>query len=183
MLPTSSSQGFLNPEQIVKQLELEAGDHVVDFGAGHGFFTIPMARIVGGDGRVFAIDIQKPVLDIIRAKAKVENLLNIEPIWGNLEEIGGSKLKDKFIDLVIVANILFQAEDKFTLLREAYRVLREGGHLAVIEWDMSSTSLGPPIRMRIPKDEIKNFILSTGFSYDREIPAGAHHYGLIFVKK
>lgn len=183
MLPTSASQGFLSPDVIIKQLKLEAGDHVADFGAGHGFFTIPMARAVGGDGKVFAIDVQKPVLDIIRAKAKVDHLLNIEPVWGNLEEIGGSKLKDKFIDVVIVANVLFQAEDKFTLLREAYRILKEGGRLAVVEWDMSSTSLGPPIAIRIPKDEVKKFVLSTGFSFDREIPTGAHHFGLLFVKK
>ncbi len=179
----STVHGFLKPEDIIKNFKLEAGDHVADFGAGHGYFTIPMARVVGGDGKVYAIDIQKPVLDVVRSKAKVEHLLNIESIWGNLEEIGGSKLKDGFIDLVIITNVLFQAEDKFTLLREAYRILRQNGRLAVIEWDMSSTTLGPPLNLRVTQDQAKSTVMQTGFSFDREIPTGEHHYGLMFVKK
>lgn len=177
------SQNFLNPEQIVKYLKLEAGDHVADFGAGHGFFTIPMARIVGGDGKIYAIDIQRSTLDIIRTKAKIEHLLNIEPVWGNLEQIGGSKLKDGFLDLVTIANVLFQAEDKLMLLREAYRILRHNGRLAVIEWDTSESALGPPLELRLPKDQTKSIVLQSGFSFDREIPAGAHHFGLVFIKK
>ncbi|MBI3335309.1 MAG: class I SAM-dependent methyltransferase [Candidatus Portnoybacteria bacterium] len=179
----SSSQDFLKPEQIITNLNIEAGDHVADFGAGHGYFTLPIAKIVGGDGKVYAIDIQKSVLEVIRAKAKLEHLLNIEPIWGNLEEIGGSKLKEKFIDLVMVNNIFFQVEDKFTLLREAHRILREDGSLALIEWNMSVNSLGPPISLRIPQDNVKSMVVETGFAFVREIPAGSHHFGLLFVKK
>ncbi|MBI2056506.1 MAG: methyltransferase domain-containing protein [Candidatus Sungbacteria bacterium] len=177
------SQTFLSPEKIVKHLKLEEGDHVADFGAGHGFFTVPMSRIVGGDGKIYAIDIQKSTLDIIRTKAKIEHLLNIEPVWGNLEQIGGSKLKDGFVDLVLIANILFQAEDKFTLLREAYRILRHNGRLAIIEWDASETKLGPSPDVRLPPDQTKSMVLQSGFSFDREIPAGAHHFGLMFIKK
>lgn len=183
MLPTSSANNFLNPDQIIKNFKLEPGDHVADFGAGHGYFTIPMARLVGGDGNVYAVDIQKPTLEIIRTKARAEHLLNVEPIWGNLEQIGGSKLKDGFIDFVIIANILFQADAKLPLLREAYRVLRLNGRLAVIEWDVSDTPLGPPMELRIPPDQTKSLVLQAGFSFDREIPAGAHHFGLMFVKK
>ena len=168
---------------MVNYFKLEPGDHIADFGAGHGYFTIPMAKIVGGDGKIYAIDIQKSVLDIIRARAKVEYLLNIEPIWGNCEEIGGSKLKDGFIDMALIANILFQANNRPTLLREAYRILRHEGRLAIIEWDMSEVTLGPPMEIRIPKDQAKAMVFQSGFSFDREIPTGAHHYGLIFIKK
>ena len=88
MEQTATSIGagnFLRPEQIVQQLGLKKGDYVADFGAGHGYFTIPIARLVGGDGRVYALDIQKPVLEVIRAKAKLEHLLNVELMWVNLE--------------------------------------------------------------------------------------------------
>ena len=111
-MPERETNTFLEPDRIVRSFGLEAGDHVADFGAGHGYFTIPMARLVGGDGKVYTIDIQKSVLDIIRARAKVEHLLNIEPVWADLDEPGGSKLKDKFLDFVVIANILFQAEKK-----------------------------------------------------------------------
>jgi len=182
--PLAETGGFLEPERIVRYFGLEKGDHVADFGAGHGYFTIPMARAVGGNGKIYAIDIQKSVLDIIRAKAKVEHLLNIEPIWADLDELGGSRLKDKFIDLVVVANILFQAEKKDALMREAYRVLREKGKMAVVEWEaLTAGPFGPSAELRIKKETVKNLALQAGFRLDREFEAGSHHYGLLFIKK
>lgn len=174
---------FLTPERIVRYFDLEKGDHVADFGAGHGYFTIPMARVVGAEGRVYAIDIQKSVLDIIRAKAKLEHLLNIEPVWTDVDTFGGSKLRDGFIDFVVIANTLFQSEDKETVLKEAYRVLREKGKLAIIEWDENDRSaLGPGKNLRIKKEAAVNLTLETGFKPDREFEAGSHHYGLLFIK-
>lgn len=179
----SSSVAFLEPERIVKNFGLEEGDHVADFGAGHGYFTILMARIVGTDGKVYALDIQKSVLDIIRARAKLEHLLNIEPVWADLDEPGGSKLKDKFIDFVVIANILFQAEKKENIFREAYRILRENGRLAVVEWNEVLTPMGPPLSLRIKKETAKSIALATGFNLDKEFEAGSHHYGFLFKKK
>ncbi|MBI2640680.1 MAG: methyltransferase domain-containing protein [Candidatus Sungbacteria bacterium] len=178
----TSISAFLEPERIVRYFDLKPGDHVADFGAGHGFFTIPMARAVGGDGKVYAVDVQKSVLDIIRARAKLENLLNIEPIWADLDEPRGSKLKDKFLDLVVIANILFQAEKKDAIFREAHRILREGGRLAVVEWDETPTPMGPPLTLRVKKDAAKSWAVGVGFELEKEFEAGSHHYGLLFHK-
>lgn len=179
----NETSAFLEPERIVRYFDLKAGDHVADFGAGHGYFSIPMARIVGGDGKVYALDIQKSVLDIIRAKAKLEHLLNIEPVWADLDEPQGSKLKDKFIDFVVIANILFQAEKKDNIFREAHRILREGGKLAVVEWDETPAPMGPQLNLRVKKDTAKGLALQAGFETEKEFEAGSHHYGLLFVKK
>lgn len=202
----TGTPAFLEPERIVQYFDLAKGDHVADFGAGHGYFTIPMAGVVGGDGKVYALDIQKSVLDIIRAKAKVEHLFNIEPIWADLERPGGSHLKDEFLDFVLIANIFFQVENRSPLLTEAFRILRKGGRLAAIEWDSPSqlfagaggrpeptdviikksgegkTPLGPPLELRIRKDLTKKLAEEAGFALDREFEAGSQHYGLLFKK-
>ena len=49
---------FLNPEKIVKFFDLEKGDHVADFGAGHGFFAIELAKTAGAKGKIYAIEAQ-----------------------------------------------------------------------------------------------------------------------------
>lgn len=174
---------FAEPERIIRSFDLERGDFIADFGAGHGFFTIPMARIVGGDGKVFAIDIQKDTLDVVRARAKLDHLLNIEYIWADLDEEGGSRLKNEFIDFVLVSNVLFQAENKAAYIKEARRILRTGGRLAIIEWDETPTPLGPPIGFRVKKESAIELAQSAGFSLEKEFEAGSHHYGLLFVKK
>lgn len=179
---TAVTNSFLEPDRIVKYFSLEKGDHVADFGAGHGYFTIPLAREVGGNGKIYAIDIQKPVLDIIRAKAKIEHLLNIEPVWADLDTPRGSKLKDNFLDFVLISNAFFQSGKKEIIMREAYRVLQEKGRLAVIEWEESS-NFGPSKELLVRKETAKKMAQEAGFELDREFEAGAYHYGLLFIKK
>lgn len=175
---------FLEPEKIIAQFGLKSGDHIADFGAGHGYFTIPMARAVGGDGKIYAIDIQKSVLDIIRAKARAEHLLTIEYLWSDLDQPHGSKLKDLTVNFVLIANILFQTEHAQELLAEARRILCRGGQLALVEWSSDeNTSLGPPHELRISQTDARQRAEKTGFTFEKEIDAGSHHYGLLFSKK
>jgi len=174
---------FAEPERIIRSFNIERGDFIADFGAGHGFFTIPMARASGGDGKVFAIDVQKETLDVIRSKAKLDHILNIEYIWADLDEESGSRIKKDFIDLVLISNTLFQAEHRARYFTEAYRVLRAGGRLAIIEWDDAPAPLGPPIGFRVKKDAIQEEAKTIGFVLEREFEAGSHHYGLLFIKK
>jgi ubiquinone/menaquinone biosynthesis C-methylase UbiE len=181
---TPINANVLEPGRIVAGFGVRQGDHIADFGSGHGYFTLPLARAAGAGGRVYAIDVQESALDAIRSAAAFEHLLNIEYVRADLDIRGGSHLKDRFIDLVVMGNILFQAQDKDALLHEARRVLREDGRLAMIEWDASAVSpLGPPPAMRVKKDAARAAALQAGFEYDREFAAGTHHYGLLFVKR
>ena len=183
--PTAESKSVLDPKKIVHFLGLKNGDYVADFGSGHGYFIIPLAKSVSPDGKVFAIDIQRQMLDITRAKSKLENLLNVECIWSDLENPQGSKLKDDFVDLVLLTNILHQSDQKENIIKEAYRILRANGRLAVIEWDVETPtdSFGPPHAMRIGKEAVINLCTGQSFLVAQEFDAGSHHYGILFVKK
>ena len=175
----------LDPVKIVRFFELKNGDYAADFGSGHGYFIIPLAKSVSPDGKVFAIDIQRQMLDVTRAKSKLENLLNVECIWSDLENPQGSKLKDDFVDLVLLTNILHQSDQKENIIKEAYRILHSSGRLAVIEWDTekAADSFGPPHAMRIGKEVVINLAQDQLFSVAQEFDAGSHHYGILFVKK
>jgi ubiquinone/menaquinone biosynthesis C-methylase UbiE len=185
---------FLHPERIISSLVtmsfLQKGAIIADFGAGHGYFTIPLGRAVGPEGRVYAIEIQKAGLNIIRAKAKLENLLQIEMVWSDLDRANGSRLKDGSVDLVFIANILFQSEKKSIILSEACRVLKPGGRAIIIEWkpvpadrQTGQVLFGPPVALRVIPEVIQKEALHAGLALEREIPVGSHHYGLIFNKQ
>lgn len=177
-----SSDNFLNPERIIGTLEIKKGDVIADFGAGHGYFTIPFGRATGPDGKVYAIEIQKAGLTVIRTKASLEHLLHIEPVWADLDRPNGSQLKDASVDLVLMANMLFQSEKKSGILQEAFRVLKPGARSLIIDWKPDGLSFGPPISLRISAEEAKKSALQAGFTFEREIPVGTHHYGIIFRK-
>lgn len=178
------SQGiaFLNPERAVGYLGLAKGMVVADFGAGAGFYTLPAARLVGQDGKVYAIDIQKSALDLIKSKARLENLLNVEAVWADLELPEGSRLPARIVDIVIVSNILFQVDKKLEVMKEAYRVLKPSGKIGVVEWDEVPFPGGPPSEMRVPKRLAQSLLGQAGFLSEKEFEAGSHHYGLLYKK-
>ncbi|MEK7099138.1 MAG: methyltransferase domain-containing protein [Patescibacteria group bacterium] len=185
-MPTTSisaGNSFLEPQRIVAGFGLQRGDHAADFGAGHGFFTLAMAIAVGRDGKVWAVDIQKEALDMVRSRAMAEHLLNIEYLRADLEQPGTSGLPERFMDFVLIGNMLFQAQERGEVLREAWVCLRSKGRLAMIEWDaMASPVIGPPAAQRIKKQDAKSLAIGAGFEPDREFSAGPHHYGLLFMK-
>jgi len=170
---------FLNPEQVLKQLDLKEEMTAADFGSGSGGWAIPLAKILK-DGKVFAIDILEEPLSALKGKAEISNVSNIETIRSDIEKNNGSKLEDDSVELVLMTSLLFQAEKKEQALKEAKRVLKKGGKVLVAEWKPDAT-LGPKEGKILP-EEVKKIAKKIGFVSEKEIKAGAYHYGLIFVK-
>ena len=175
------NQSFIGVDKIINQLDIKQNMVIADFGAGHGFFSIAMAKKVGPSGQIFAIDVLESAIEGIRSRAKMEGLFNIRLIRGNLEKPGGSTLSDESCDMVMMANILFQAPDKTAVLNEAKRILKPGGRLVLVEW-RPYIGIGPKKEYRVTEEELKQMIGAAGFSNPEAIDAGSHHYGFIFLK-
>ncbi|MBI5742250.1 MAG: class I SAM-dependent methyltransferase [Candidatus Niyogibacteria bacterium] len=171
---------FLNPEQILIHLELTPGQTVADFGCGSGHYAILAAKRVGANGKVYAFDVIKEALEALRSRAELERLRNIETIRANVEQPGGSKLKDASAHAAILSNILFQAENKPGLLAEAKRILKPGGRALVIEWNQAKSIGGPALAARLTREEILRLFEATGMPLEKEFSAGDQHFGFIF---
>lgn len=174
---------FSNPEKNVERFGLRLGAYVADFGAGSGHYTFAMAKAVGAEGKVFAIDIQKEILIRIKREASEKNTRNIEIVWGDIETPGGSKLRDNFLDAVLISNTLHQVEDKETPIKEALRVLKPGSSLIIIDWSGSFNGLGPKEEDVFKKDKAKDVLNKLGASLEKEFDAGENHWGVIFKKR
>ena len=98
---------FSDPEQILRQFSFGNDWHVADFGAGSGAYVFAAARRLS-DGKVYAVDINRGLIERIKKDAGERGFKNVEVFWGDVEDLGGSKLKDASMDAVIVANVLFQ---------------------------------------------------------------------------
>lgn len=173
---------FANPTSILSQCDLKSGMHVADLGTGSGFYALAAAHLVGAKGRVYAIEVQKDLLDRVKNNAVREGLHNVEVVWGDVEQAGGTKLRDASMDMVIISNTLFQIEDKERFIREAARILKTGGKALLVEWSDSADVSGPDPRHVVNKASARALFERAGFTVERELPAGSHHYGLIMVK-
>ena len=174
---------FANPQNNIDQFDLDSGMRVADLGAGSGAYTLAAAKKVGSDGRIYAVEVQKDLLEKIRGSAETEHLFNVEVIWGDIEKIGGTKLGDLSMDAAIISNVLFQAEEKENLIKEAGRVLKPNRRVLFIDWTGSFGGLGPTEEQVISPETAKKLFMENGFDYEKDIYAGDNHYGLIFRKR
>jgi ubiquinone/menaquinone biosynthesis C-methylase UbiE len=174
---------FIDPQLIIAQLDLKEGDLVADFGCGPGYFSLPFAKAVGESGKVFALDVLPQALETVLGKMKNSALANIVASRVNLEKENGSKLDPDSLDWVILKDVLFQNKKKDVIIAEAFRVLKTGGKVIVVEWDRKHDSaIGPENELRIPKDILKKMFVDRKFSITKDINAGDFHFAFVAVK-
>jgi ubiquinone/menaquinone biosynthesis C-methylase UbiE len=171
--------GFVNPEEVLSQLELQKEMIAADFGSGSGGWVIPLAKKLE-DGKVCAIDVLEEPLSALKSKAKIEKISNIETIRANIEAKEGSGLKENLLDLVLMTNILFEVENKKAIFDEAKRVLKKNGKILVVDWKPES-AVGPKEK-RISPEELKKVAKNAGLTLEKDFQAGDYHYGLVFTK-
>ncbi len=170
---------FLNPEDFFKKLTLKEDMLACEFGCGSGIFAISLAKRLK-KGKVYGLDIQEEKLSVLKSRAILENLLNIETIVCDLEKPKGSTLQNDFLDLVLIPNVLFQAEEKGAIIEEAKRILKPGGQLLILDWTKEAP-FGPE-EGRITVTQVKKIAEKLNLKLKKEFSAGAYHYGLVFTK-
>lgn len=172
-------EGFLNPEEVLNQLDLREDMVVADFGCGSGGWVIPLAKRLK-TGRIYAIDILEEPLSALKSKIQIEKISNIEIILSDVESKNGSTLNHESCDLVLMTNLFFELEDKKSVLEEGKRVLKEGGKILVVDWKKDAP-LGPKER-GVSAEDIKKIAKDIDLKIEREFEAGSFHWGLILVK-
>jgi len=175
------SAHFSSPQENVLQLGLHEGMTVGDLGAGTGHYARAAAGVVGQGGKVYAIDVQEDVLKHLHLNSHPHHQAIIETIWGDVEKPGGTHLRDATLDAVILANTLFQIDDRDALLAEIRRVLKPGGKLLVVDWAGSYGGIGPAQEYVVPEHDAEALFINGGFHKLKSFRGGSHHYGIIFA--
>lgn len=173
---------FSDPENNIKKAGILDGTTIADFGCGTGAYTLAVAKLFS-KSVVYAIDVQKPLLERVETEAKHNHLNNIRTVWADIEKNNGTRLRHESVDWVIVSNTLFLSPHKDVILKEAFRVLHKKGNILVVEWSGSFGGMGPMPEQVVTENEAKTLLQQTGFEIASVIDAGAHHYGIIGIKK
>jgi ubiquinone/menaquinone biosynthesis C-methylase UbiE len=113
-------------ETILKEVNIKPGDHVLDFGCGPGSYILPVAKMVGESGKVYALDIQPMAIESVRKIIKRESLQNVESILSGHE----TGLPDESVDVVLLYDTFHSFCDPGPILQELHRVLHPEGILS-----------------------------------------------------
>ena len=114
------------PEKELAKLDIQKGQVILDFGCGAGSFALPVARMVGERGKVYALDKQPYAIKKVKEKVQKEGLDNIETVLSD----GDTGLPDKSIDVALFYGVLPEIEDKEAVLKELHRILNPNGYLS-----------------------------------------------------
>jgi ubiquinone/menaquinone biosynthesis C-methylase UbiE len=126
---------FLRPGEIIQHLRdkkyVLSGMKGADFGCGTGYFTALLAQTVGHSGKIYAIDIDEEALKSAQELIDQFGLRNIKFLHQDLEINSG--LENNSLDFVFISQVLYQSDEPQKIISEAKRVLKEKGHLIVLE--------------------------------------------------
>jgi ubiquinone/menaquinone biosynthesis C-methylase UbiE len=119
------------PKKLLKVLDFKPGQVVADIGAGSGYYSFRIAEKVKPRGKVLAVDIQKEMLDIIRARMKRQKVSNIEPILGTETD---PKLPEAGVDLILLVDVYHEFSFPFEMSEALVKALKPGGRLVFVEF-------------------------------------------------
>lgn len=174
---------FSDPNYVVEQLDLQSGSKVADFGVGSGFYSLALSKAVGDNGKVYAVDVQKGLLETLKNETNRRRAFNVEFVWGDIEKEGGSHLADDSLDAVVIVNVFFQIVEKKKVISEIKRVLKKNGQVLIVDWSESFGGLGPTEESVVSEFEIKKLFEAENFVFYKKVSAGDHHFGIILKKQ
>jgi SAM-dependent methyltransferase len=173
-------KGFFNPAQVLGIMQFDENvKDVAEFGCGYGTFTIPAAKLA--QGTVYAIDIEKEMVDFSEKEAAGHNIRNIKTMLRDFV-VNGTGLKNESVDYVMLFNIL-HLEQPEILLEEAYRILRPQGKLGIIHWNYDpATPRGPSMNIRPKPEQCIEWAEEAGFINPQKYDLKPYHYGIVLKK-
>jgi FkbM family methyltransferase len=118
---------------------------ILDYGCGSGTFTIPSAKIVGKQGKVFAFEARPDLLERVKERASNEGLTNIETALSDRSK-PNTNLQDESVDVILVYDVMHEVGDRLALLQELSRVLKRDGILSVFPMHMGTENFIDVIR-------------------------------------
>jgi SAM-dependent methyltransferase len=134
------------PDQVMDALGIAENTVVADLGAGSGWFTIRLARRVGPNGRVYAEDIQRQMIDAIERRVKREGLRNVTPHLGKPSDPG---LPAGQLDAALIVEAYYEMEAPVVLLRNVARSLKPRGRVGIVNFTKEGFGPGPPMDERV----------------------------------
>ena len=179
-----SGNELINPFKVLERAGLRKGFFVADLGCGAlGHFVFPAAQMTGGEGRVYAVDIDKAALKAIEREARHDQYWNVLPIWSDIDVLNAARIASGTIDLTIVANNLYLSANREGMVAEALRLTKPGGRVLCIEWKPVKTAVGPPVENRMSAEEAKGYFTDGELDLVDEFDAGDSHYALVYHKQ
>jgi len=167
---------YQKPQEVIGALLVKAGEVIADIGAGSGYFALRLAHHVGPKGRVYAVDISPDMIRHLNQKVRDTGVPNVSTILARPNDPLLPEPVDRFL-FVDVWHHIDDQEGYLTLMR---RMLKPGGHVVMIDFHKRELPVGPPISMKISREDLLKQMQDHGFRLAKEHTFLPYQYFLVF---
>lgn len=169
------------PEQIMDALQMAEGGVVADLGAGSGWFSIRLARRVGPNGKVYAEDIQQPMISALKLRIKREGLENIvQTVLGTPSD---PKLPKGILDAALIVDAYHEMRAPVVLLRNLATSLKPKGRIGIVNYTKEGFGPGPPMEERVDPERVIRDAQAAGLRLHSRPDILPYQYLLVFERQ
>jgi ubiquinone/menaquinone biosynthesis C-methylase UbiE len=166
-------------ETLLEALDIRPGNVVCDMGCGNGFYTLKIAKLVGEQGKVLAVDIQREMLGLLQDRAEAENVTNIEPIHGTLVD---PKLPEASVDLMLMVDVYHEFSHPEQMLSAIRKSLKPAGRVALVEFRAEDPEVPIKPLHKMSKEQIMKEFPPNGFTLVAEFDELPWQHLMFFVR-
>lgn len=178
-----AGNALLDAQAMIDIAQLRPGMRVADFGAGRtGHLVLPLARMIGDEGVVYAVDIHPEALSMLRGHRSLHTLPHLSVIRGDIERLGGiDGIAPQSLDRIFLVNTLWVTQRFASIVAEARRLLAPDGVILVVDWEPNTRhAVAPDVSLRVAPQAIDRVFVEGGCVQCGEFRPGLHHWGRIY---
>jgi ubiquinone/menaquinone biosynthesis C-methylase UbiE len=151
--------GWQKPAEVVRFLELGAGQVVADIGAGTGYFLPYLAKAAGADGRVLALDVEPNMIEYMKQRSRKSGFSNVE---ARVVPPDDPALAPGSVDHILIVNTWHHIDDRAGYAGKLARALRPAGSLLIVDFTLEA-DMGPPKEHRLSAEQVVKELVGGGF--------------------
>jgi len=171
---------YQKPQEVMTALGLKPGEIIADIGAGSGYFTFRLAHHVGDKGKVYAVDVSPDMILYINRRIRDLKLNNVVSILADPDD---PLLPDRSVNRFFFSESWHHIENQKKYLSLMKRMLKPGGEIVMIDFHKRDLPVGPPLQMKIAREDLIKQMESNGFRLVKEHNFLPYQYFLAFVPK
>jgi ubiquinone/menaquinone biosynthesis C-methylase UbiE len=171
---------YQKPHEVLMALSLKEGETIADIGSGAGYFALRFARHVGDSGRVYAVDVNPDMVVHLNRRIRDIGLKNVSTVLAAPDD---PLLQDQSIDRFFVCNTWHHIDKQEHYLSLMRRMLKPGGQVSMIDYHKKDLPVGPPVQMKISREDLIRQMDANGFHLAREHTFLLYQYFLVFEVK
>lgn len=179
MLEDPARDAYQKPHEVLTALGLKPGEVIADIGSGSGYFTLRLAAHAGEAGRVYGVDVDPAMVRYLNRRVRDAGLRNVHVVLADPDD----PLLPEPVDRFLVVDTWHHIENQAKYLGLMRKLLRPGGQVVMIDFQKRELPLGPPLAMKIAREDLIRQMEANGFRLAKEHGFLPYQYFLVFEPK